>query len=99
MLEGKSLLVSVWGASFPPTHHQHRVDTLDLRELRIKGYITAVAQDAIEALQSQWRQIIGQPQQGEAYGVSLPLDQLRIGAIRRRRRRRLMPLMMSIRIA
>jgi len=64
------------------THHEHSVDALDLREVRIQWDVTAVAQDAVEALQSQWRQVIWEPEERQAYGVALPLHQLRVRAIR-----------------
>lgn len=79
------------------THHQHRVDTLDLGQFGIQWNVAAVAQDAVEAFQSQRRQIIGQTQQRQPDGVSLPLDKLGIGAICSRGT--LMALMMTIRVA
>lgn len=63
------------------THHEHSVDALDLGEVGIQRYIAAVAQDAVEALERQWRQIIWKSEERQAYGVALPLDQFRIGAV------------------
>lgn len=73
MLERLSTLAESF---LSPTYHQNRVHALHLRQLRIGRQITAIPQNALEALQRQWREFAGQSQKGRSNRHALPLDQI-----------------------